>query len=143
MKVNNAVILAAGNSTRFAPLSYEMPKGLIEVRGEVLIERQIRQLKTAGIEDISIVTGYMHENYEYLAHKYDVRTILNPEYKQKNNISSIWAAREIFKNTYVCFVFITKIMDFIHIPVILTVKPVKSFTPCAGSFVVISRSDIR
>lgn len=102
MKVNNAIILAAGNSTRFAPLSYEMPKGLIEVRGEVLIERQIRQLKTAGIEDISIVTGYMHENYEYLTHKYNVRTILNPEYKHKNNISSIWAAREYFKNTYVC-----------------------------------------
>ena len=41
-RVNNAVILAAGASTRFIPLSLEQPKGLFEVRGERLIERQIR-----------------------------------------------------------------------------------------------------
>ena len=43
-KVDNAIIMAAGTSSRFAPLSYEMPKALIEVKGEILIERQIRQL---------------------------------------------------------------------------------------------------
>ena len=40
-RVNNAVILAAGASTRFIPLSLEQPKGLFEVKGEKLIERQI------------------------------------------------------------------------------------------------------
>lgn len=48
-KVKNAVILAAGLSSRFAPLSYEKPKGLLTVKGEVLIERQIRQLKEKGL----------------------------------------------------------------------------------------------
>ena len=33
-RVNNAVILAAGASTRFIPLSLEQPKGLFEVKGE-------------------------------------------------------------------------------------------------------------
>ena len=33
--VDNAVILAAGLSSRFAPISYERPKGLLKVRGEV------------------------------------------------------------------------------------------------------------
>lgn len=42
MKVDNAIIMAAGTSSRFAPLSFERPKALIEVRGEILIERQIR-----------------------------------------------------------------------------------------------------
>ena len=46
MLVDNAVIMAAGTSSRFAPLSYERHKGLTEVRGEVLIERQIRQSST-------------------------------------------------------------------------------------------------
>ena len=32
-KVENAVIMAAGLSSRFAPLSYEKPKALITVRG--------------------------------------------------------------------------------------------------------------
>ena len=41
-KVDNAIILAAGMSTRFVPISYEFPKGLTVVKGEVLIERQIR-----------------------------------------------------------------------------------------------------
>ena len=36
-RVNNAIIMAAGTSNRFAPLSYEMPKALIEVNGEILI----------------------------------------------------------------------------------------------------------
>ncbi|MBQ1982979.1 MAG: NTP transferase domain-containing protein, partial [Clostridia bacterium] len=48
-QVDNAVIMAAGTASRFAPLSYERPKALISVKGEVLIERQIRQLKEAGV----------------------------------------------------------------------------------------------
>ena len=44
-KVDNAVIMAAGLSSRFVPLSLEKPKGLLTVKGEILIERQIKQLK--------------------------------------------------------------------------------------------------
>lgn len=57
----NAIIMAAGTSSRFVPLSSEKPKALLEVKGEILIERQIRQLKEAGINDISIVIGYKAE----------------------------------------------------------------------------------
>ena len=56
-RIENAVILAAGMSTRFVPLNFEKPKGLLEVNGEVLIERQIRQLKEKGIGEIVIVVG--------------------------------------------------------------------------------------
>ena len=56
-KVDNAIILAAGMSSRFVPLSYEIPKGLLVVKGERLIERQIRQLKEAGIDDITVVAA--------------------------------------------------------------------------------------
>ena len=49
-KADNAIIMAAGMSSRFAPLSYEIPKGLLKVKGEILIERQIRQLQEAGID---------------------------------------------------------------------------------------------
>ena len=53
-KVENAIIMAAGMSTRFAPISYEYPKALLNVKGEVLIERQICQLKEVGIDDIAL-----------------------------------------------------------------------------------------
>ncbi|MDY5704176.1 MAG: NTP transferase domain-containing protein [Lachnospiraceae bacterium] len=101
-KVNNAVIMAAGTSSRFAPLSYEKPKALIEVRGEVLIERQIRQLREAGIEEIYIVTGYMAEQFSYLADKYGVVLRHNPYYETRNNNASIKVVEDILKNTYIC-----------------------------------------
>ena len=102
MKVDNAIIMAAGTSSRFAPLSYEKPKALIEVRGEVLIERQIRQLRQAGIEEVVVVTGYKAEQFEYLKDKYGVVLINNPYYLTRNNNSSIYAAREYIKNSYIC-----------------------------------------
>ena len=71
----NAIIIAAGTSSRFVPLSFEKPKGLIEVKGEVLIERQLRQLNEAGIDDITIVVGYMAEKFAYLADKYRVQRL--------------------------------------------------------------------
>lgn len=65
-KVDNAIIMAAGMSSRFVPLSYERPKGLLVVKGEKLIERQIKQLKEAGINDITVVVGYLKEQFFYL-----------------------------------------------------------------------------
>lgn len=88
-KVDNAIILAAGMSTRFVPINFEMPKALIEVKGEVLIERQIRQLKETGINEIYIVVGYMHEKFEYLVDKYGVKLIYTDDYKIKNNHASV------------------------------------------------------
>ena len=49
---HNAVILAAGYGMRMVPINLEKPKGLLEARGEVLIERLIRQLHDAGISEI-------------------------------------------------------------------------------------------
>ncbi len=102
MTVDNAVIMAAGTSSRFAPLSYESHKALTVVRGEVLIERQIRQLLEAGIRDIYVVTGYKAEQFEYLQRSYGIKLIHNSSYETRNNNGSIWAARNVIRNTYIC-----------------------------------------
>ena len=101
-KVDNAVIMAAGTASRFAPLSYERPKALIEVKGEILIERQIRQLKEAGINEIILVVGYQKEKFAYLIEKFGVKLIENPDYLTRNNNASIYAVKDRLKNTYVC-----------------------------------------
>lgn len=101
-KVDNAIILAAGLSRRFAPISYEQPKGLLTVRDEVLIERQIKQLKEAGIKDIIVVVGYKKELFFYLEDKYDVDIVVNEEYATRNNNSSLKVAENLLGNTYVC-----------------------------------------
>lgn len=101
-KVDNAIIMAAGTASRFAPISYERPKALIEVKGEVLIERQIRQLKEAGISEIIIVVGYMKEQFAYLADKFGVKIVENNAYLVRNNNSTIYAVRDYLKNSYIC-----------------------------------------
>lgn len=100
-KIDNAIILAAGMSSRFVPFNYELPKGLLEVKGEVLIERQIRQLHEKGIHEIIIVVGYMKEKFEYLKEKYGVILVETDDYEKKNNHASVYAARKYLKNTII------------------------------------------
>lgn len=101
-EVENAIIMAAGLSSRLAPISYEKPKGLLRVRGEVLIERQIRQLQEAGVTDITVVVGYKKEYFFYLASKFGVRIKVNPQYATRNNSYTLWLVRDRLDNTYVC-----------------------------------------
>lgn len=96
-----AVILAAGAGMRMIPLNMEVSKGLLEVTGEVLIERLIRQLQEVGIRKIYVVVGFMKEKYEYLMDAYGVELIVNPEYALKNNLHSLYLAREHLTNAYV------------------------------------------
>lgn len=102
--MRNAIILAAGKSNRFAPFTYEKPKGLFIVRGEVLIERQIEQLKDAGVSPIYIVVGYMKEKFFYLEQKYPgiVHLIVNNEFGNKGNLYSLYVARKYLRNTFIC-----------------------------------------
>lgn len=100
-KVDNAIIMAAGFGSRFVPLTYATPKGLLEVFGERMIERQIKQLHEVGITDITVVVGYLKDTFEYLIDKYGVRLLFNPDYKEKNNLSTLYHARHLLKNTYI------------------------------------------
>lgn len=101
-KKKNAIIMAAGLSTRFVPLSLEIPKALLVVKGEVLIERQIRQLREAGIEEIIVVVGYLKEKFKYLEETYGVILVENPVYKERNNHSTLYVASKYLGDTFIC-----------------------------------------
>ena len=96
-RVDGAVILAAGFGSRFVPLTYERPKGLLKVNGERMIERQIRQLREVGITDITLVVGYLKEAFEYLIDLYGVKLLYNPDFSTMNNISSVYHAASLFE----------------------------------------------
>lgn len=100
-KPKNAIILAAGFGMRMVPINFESPKALLEVNGERIIERQIRQLHDAGISEIHVVVGFMKEKFEYLIDKFGVDLIVNPEYSTKNNLYSLNVAKDYLDNTYV------------------------------------------
>lgn len=96
-----AVILAAGVGMRMVPINMEVSKGLLEVKGEVLVERTIRQLREVGIERIRIIVGFMKEQYEYLIDKYNVELVYNEDYAGKNNLYSLAKVIDSLDNAYI------------------------------------------
>lgn len=97
----NAVILAAGYGMRMVPINTEEPKGLLEVKGETLIERLISQLHEVGVQNIKVVVGFMKEHYEFLIDKYNVKLVVNSHYKDWNNIYSLFLVKDDISDTYI------------------------------------------
>ena len=96
-----AIILAAGFGMRMVPINTEIPKGLMEVKGEVLIERMIHHLHEVGITDIQVVVGFMKERYEYLIDEFQVKLVVNSEYQVKNNLHSLSKVKSSLDKTYI------------------------------------------
>lgn len=100
-KPRRAVILAAGAGLRMVPINREISKGLLEVHGETLVERLIKQLHEAGIAEIYVVVGFMKEKYEYLIDRYGVELIVNRDYAVYNNLHSLARAEKYIENAYI------------------------------------------
>jgi len=58
-KLNKALILCGGKGTRLRPLTYEIPKPLLPVKGKPILEHQIILLKKFGVENIILSIGYL------------------------------------------------------------------------------------
>ncbi len=59
-----AVILAAGKGTRMRELTNDLPKPMLRVQGKPILEHIIEGLKTAGVREFFIITGYRAEVVE-------------------------------------------------------------------------------
>lgn len=98
-----ALILAAGRGTRLRPLTNDIPKCLLKINDETILEYQLAQLEDLGIanKDIIIVTGY---KAEYIKNIVDdkIQCIYNPDFKSTNSLYSMWLARkENFENGFI------------------------------------------
>jgi mannose-1-phosphate guanylyltransferase len=52
--VRKAIVLCGGKATRLAAMTNDRPKPMLEVGGRPLVEHTIRQLSTAGVEQIGM-----------------------------------------------------------------------------------------
>lgn len=71
-----AVIMAGGKGTRLATIKSDIPKPMFPILGRPILEYQIESLKRSGIDDITLIVGYLKEavkNYFEDGRKFGVR----------------------------------------------------------------------
>ena len=101
-RVKKAIFMAAGFGSRMVPVTLNTPKPLIKVHGKKMIETLLDAVLEAGITDITIVRGYLGEQFDLLKKKYPmIKFIDNPIYNEANNISTAYLIRDMMANAYV------------------------------------------
>ena len=101
-RVKRAVFLAAGFGSRLVPITFNTPKPLVRVHGVRIIDTLLDAVTAAGINDITIVRGYLGEQFDQLLYKYpNIKFVENPVYLEANNISSALCVRYMMQNAYV------------------------------------------
>jgi len=94
-----AIILAAGVGSRLSPLTNELPKTLVEIKGKPMINYILDNLTGLNIDEIIIVLGHFaHKIGEHLGEKYKgipIKYTFNPIYKQTNSTYSLWLTKDI------------------------------------------------
>jgi len=88
-----AIILAAGQGLRLRSVVDNRPKGLIDIGGEPMIGRSIRLLEAAGIDDITIVAGYLADRYvAFAGSRRGVRVVTNDAFATTGSMASLACA---------------------------------------------------
>jgi len=98
-----AIIVAAGTGNRLRPFTENLPKCLIKVGKETILEHQFRRLTNSGINKITMVLGFKAEMIEKFLEKKkylgaSTEFIYNPFYEITNNLASLWFANHLLKN---------------------------------------------
>jgi choline kinase len=86
------IILAAGQGARLAGASVQ-PKCLMEIGGSTLLQRQIRALQAAQINQIVVVVGYEAHRVRRFSGE-GIEFVENPDFARTSSLHSLWLARE-------------------------------------------------
>ncbi|MFW5966279.1 MAG: NTP transferase domain-containing protein [Persicimonas sp.] len=92
-QIRHAILLVAGLGSRLRPLTDDLPKCLIEVGGEPLLVKLLRQLGARGVEHAVLATGYREAQIrDCVADRDDLpQTTMrpNPAFAETNNAESL------------------------------------------------------
>lgn len=88
------IILAAGRGSRLNRLTADKPKPLVELAGKPLFEWQLSAMQQAGISDITVITGYLGEQFE----GFPINRIHNPFWDKSNMVRTLLQADELLQH---------------------------------------------
>ncbi|MBC7073889.1 NTP transferase domain-containing protein [Candidatus Parcubacteria bacterium] len=99
-KIEQAVILAGGKGVRWRPLTYQIPKALIPIKGKPILEIIIESLKNYSIKKIFVVIGTLGEKIkEYFGDgkKLGVKIYYVQDKKQKGTAPALKSVENFIK----------------------------------------------
>jgi len=71
--------MAAGEGRRLRPLTERFAKPVLPIDGRPVVVTLVRELRAAGIEQVTVVTGHLADQVETLLDPFDVRFVRQPE----------------------------------------------------------------
>lgn len=103
MKIENAIILAAGRGSRMGGLTNDRPKCMMEVNNKTVIQRTIDIFKYKNINNIIVITGYKSDVLRKHLNSIDkkIKIIENKIWNETNSIFSMFLALHYLKNSIV------------------------------------------
>ncbi len=121
-RVDRAVILAAGYSTRLRPLTNNIPKALLNVGRLTIFDMAVSALMNYGIENIIVVTGHAansikeHIEINYKQNSITFRFVMNDK-PALGNIYSFYTARDYMDKDFILLnsdvLFHPKILEYL------------------------------
>jgi len=87
-----AIIRAAGQGTRLAPITNDRPKCLVELGGSSLLDHQVATLQSPDITDITVIAGYRAESITARG----FRLVVNPDFASSNMVHTLFCAVDLF-----------------------------------------------
>ena len=103
MKIENAIILAAGRGSRLGHLTDDKPKCMMKINNKSIIQRTIEMFKYKNINSIIVITGYKSDVLRKHLNDVDkgIKIIQNRIWENSNSITSMKNALNYFKNSIV------------------------------------------
>jgi bifunctional UDP-N-acetylglucosamine pyrophosphorylase/glucosamine-1-phosphate N-acetyltransferase len=96
-----AVILAAGKGTRMAPLTYDIPKPMLQLRGKPILEYTLNTLPKE-VDEIIIVINYLGQHIqEYFGQEFQGKKIIYvTQEKLDGTGGAILACKNVLKENF-------------------------------------------
>jgi L-glutamine-phosphate cytidylyltransferase len=96
---HQGIILAAGQGRRLLPYTSNLPKCLLDIGGQTILEHQVEALFSLGVAQVAVVVGYLGDKVRKVLGG-RVCYIENSRFADTSSMYSLWLARELVEQGF-------------------------------------------